>query len=200
MKKVSIQGSGDMRIARGEIKSSRADTGAPWAKFFVALLGLAVLFVGYRIYSEMTAFTYGLDYFSAEFDVYWMRLLFGQLLLIGALGTGTLVYLWRTRERDFSRIGPREEVRRLFVLVAQLLIFAVLFYATGSIYAEADAAWHQVTIRDTDFTPTHTGLFYFCVPCWCFGASSRSPTPTRASRFLASGFRCRSRSSLPARS
>ncbi|MDP3633647.1 methane monooxygenase/ammonia monooxygenase subunit C, partial [Phenylobacterium sp.] len=104
--------------------AARAATGAPWAKFFVALLGFAVLFGVYRIYSEATAFTYGLDYFSAEFDVYWMRLLFGQLLLIGALGTGTLVYLWRTRERDFSRIGPREELRRLFVLMAQILLFA----------------------------------------------------------------------------
>jgi len=168
MKTVSIQGAGGMRVAGGEGKSSREKIGAPWAKFFWTLLAFAVLYTGYRIYSEASAFTYGLDYFSHEFDVYWMRLLFGQLLLIGALGTGALVYLWRTRERDFSRIGPREEVRRLFVLMALILLFAIMFYVTGSIYTEADAAWHQVTIRDTDFTPTHIGLFYFCVPLLVF--------------------------------
>ncbi|MFZ2660410.1 methane monooxygenase/ammonia monooxygenase subunit C [Rhodoferax sp.] len=169
MKTRSIKGSGAAGVAgTGAGGSARADTGAPWGKFFLALLGLALLYTSYRIYSEASAFTYGLDYFSHEFDVYWMRLLFGQLLLIGALGTGTLVYLWRTRERDFSKIGPREELRRLFVLMALILLFALMFYVTGSIYTEADAAWHQVTIRDTDFTPTHIGLFYFCVPLLVF--------------------------------
>ena len=33
-----------------------------------------------------------------------------------------------------------------------------------SLFAEADAAWHQVTIRDTDFTPTHIQLFYGIIP------------------------------------
>jgi methane/ammonia monooxygenase subunit C len=168
MKTASIQGAGGMRAAGGEGKPSRDKIGVPWGKFFLALLAFAVLFTGYRIYSEATAFTYGLDYFSHEFDVYWMRLLFGQLLLIMTLGAGGVVYLWKTRERDFSRIGPREELRRLFVLVAQLLLFGIMFYVTGSIYTEADAAWHQVTIRDTDFTPTHIGLFYFCVPLLVF--------------------------------
>jgi len=142
--------------------------GAPWAKFFIAILSAVVVFTGYRIYSEASAFTYGLDYFSPEFQAYWMRLLYGQLLLIITVGTGSLAYLWHTRVRDFSQIGPREELRRLFVLMAQLLGFGILFYVTGSIYAEADAAWHQVTIRDTDFTPTHIGLFYFCVPVLIF--------------------------------
>lgn len=154
--------------AGGIAGPTRRVTGPPWAGFFLALGALALLYAAYRAYSEATAFTYGLDYFSREFDVYWMRLLFGQLLLIGALGTGTVVYLWRTRERDLSHIGPREEVRRLFVLIAQILLFAFMFYVTGSIYTEADAAWHQVTIRDTDFTPTHIGLFYFCVPLLVF--------------------------------
>jgi methane/ammonia monooxygenase subunit C len=165
MKTVLHQGSGG---ARDALESSKRVTGAPWGKFFATLLAFAVLYTGYRIYSEASAFTYGLDYFSHEFSVYWMRLLFGQLLLILIVGTGTLVYLWRTRERDFSKIGPREELRRLFVLMALILMFAVLFYVTGSIYTEADAAWHQVTIRDTDFTPTHIGLFYFCVPLLVF--------------------------------
>jgi methane/ammonia monooxygenase subunit C len=162
---------GDMTMKTSSMQkagAARVGYGAPWAKFFIAILGAAVVFTGYRIYSEATAFTYGLDYFSPEFQAHWMRLLYGQLLLIVSVGVGALTYLWRTRVRDFSQIGPREELRRLFVLMAQLLGFGILFYVTGSIYTEADAAWHQVTIRDTDFTPTHIGLFYFCVPVLVF--------------------------------
>jgi methane/ammonia monooxygenase subunit C len=55
---------------------------------------------------------------------------------------------------------------------------------TGSIYTEADAAWHQVTIRDTDFTPTHIGLFYFCLPLLVFwGAISFLYAHTRIPLF-----------------
>lgn len=149
---------------------ARAAPGVAWRKVFFALLGLALLFTSYRIYQEVTAFTHGLDYFSDEFSVYWMRLLLWQLVTIAAVGVTALIYLWRTRVHDFSSVTPREELRRLFVLMAQLMVFGVLFYVTGSIYTEADAAWHQVTIRDTDFTPTHIGLFYFCLPMLVFWA------------------------------
>ena len=37
------------------------------------------------------------------------------------------------------------------------------------IWVEADAAWHQVTIRDTDFTPTHIQLFYGVIPLAAVG-------------------------------
>ena len=134
MKTASIQGAGGMRLAGGEGKPSREKIGAPWAKFFLALLAFAVLYSGYRIYSEASAFTYGLDYFSQEFDAYWMRLLYGQLLLIVALGTVALVYLWRTRERDFSRIGPREEVRRLFVLMALGVLYLLIIFPSLTLW------------------------------------------------------------------
>jgi methane/ammonia monooxygenase subunit C len=161
-----------------------AAPGVAWGKFFAVLIGLAVIFTVYRVYSEATAFTHGLDYFSPEFQAYWMRLLQWQLVIVFTLGVGVLAYLWRTRVRDFSQIGPREELRRLFVLMAQLLLFASIFYVTGSIYTEADAAWHQVTIRDTDFTPTHIGLFYFCLPLLVFwGAISFLYAHTRIPLF-----------------
>ena len=37
------------------------------------------------------------------------------------------------------------------------------------LFVEADAAWHQVTIRDTDFTPTHIQLFYGIIPLGAVG-------------------------------
>jgi len=154
----------------GASATERAQPGVAWRKVFFGLLGVALLFTSYRIYQEATAFSHGLDYFSEEFQAYWMRLLLWQLVTIAVVGVSSLIYLWRTRVRDFSAVTPREELRRLFVLMGQLLVFGVLFYVTGSVYTESDAAWHQVTIRDTDFTPTHIGLFYFCVPILVFWA------------------------------
>ena len=46
-----------------------------------------------------------------------------------------------------------------FMAVCSFLVVCVL-----GIWVEADAAWHQVTIRDTDFTPTHIQLFYGLIP------------------------------------
>ncbi|MES1994286.1 MAG: methane monooxygenase/ammonia monooxygenase subunit C [Pseudomonadota bacterium] len=43
--------------------------------------------------------------------------------------------------------------------MASVLVIVVL-----GVFVEADAAWHQVTMRDTDFTPTHIELFYFAIP------------------------------------
>ena len=47
---------------------------------------------------------------------------------------------------------------------ASFLIVAIL-----GLFVEADAAWHQVTIRDTDFTPTHIQLFYGVIPIGAVG-------------------------------
>lgn len=144
--------------------SESVRNGPPWAKFFMIMAVLAVIFTSYRVYQETTSFTYGLDYFSAEFQAYWMNLLYGQLLAVGVFGATFVSYLWVTRDRQLDQIKPREELRRIFVLATYLLVLAIVFYVTGSIFTEADAAWHQVTIRDTDFTPTHIVLFYFCLP------------------------------------
>ena len=48
----------------------------------------------------------------------------------------------------------------LLTLIYYFFTGGIIVYFAMDIYAEADAAWHQVTIRDTDFTPTHIVLFY----------------------------------------
>lgn len=137
---------------------------APWAKLFLVLLGVAVIYGSYRIYQHATAFTVGLDYFSPEFQTYWMRLLYIQLPVLFLVGAGIIGWLWHTRDRALDKLGPAEELRRHFVLLAQIMVFAIVAYLTASPFTEADAAWHQVTVRDTDFTPTHIVLFYFGIP------------------------------------
>jgi len=123
-----------------------------------------VIFAAYRIYQHATAFTVGLDYFSPEFQQYWMRLLYIQLPVLTLVGAGIVGWLLLTRDRNLDKLQPAEELRRYFVLLAQILMFAIIAYLTASPFTEADAAWHQVTVRDTDFTPTHIVLFYFAIP------------------------------------
>lgn len=158
---------------------------APWAKFAITLLGIGSVFAVYRVYQQTTAFTLGLDYFSEDFQTYWMTLLYAQLPILTLLGAGILGGLWVTRERTPEAVSPREELRRYHVLLSQILVFAIVAYLTASIFTEADAAWHQVTVRDTDFTPTHIALFYFAIPCFIIaGLTAFAYAHTRLPAFI----------------
>jgi len=137
---------------------------APWAKLFAVLAVLITIFGSYRIYQNTTAFTVGLDYFSEDFQKYWMTLLYLQLPVLFGTMIALVAWLWRTRDRNLDKLAPAEELRRYFVLLAQIMVFGIVAYLTASPFTEADAAWHQVTVRDTDFTPTHIVLFYFGIP------------------------------------
>lgn len=158
---------------------------APWLQLALALFAIGAVFTVYRLYQHTTAFTLGLDYFSEDFQAYWMTLLYVQLPLLALLGAGIVGRLWLTRERDPAGVSPREELRRHYVVLAQILVFAVVAYLTASIFTEADAAWHQVTVRDTDFTPTHIGLFYFGIPCFIMaGVVAFTYAHTRLPKFI----------------
>lgn len=159
----------------------------PWAKLFLILIGVGILFGCYRIYQHATAFTVGLDYFSEDFQTYWMTLLYIQLPVLFAMGAGIVGWIWHTRDRHLDELAPAEELRRYFVLLAQIMVFAVVAYLTASPFTEADAAWHQVTVRDTDFTPTHIVLFYFGIPMFIMAgvvafAYARTRLPQFANR------------------
>ena len=140
----------------------------PWMAAFIGVALAALLFGVYRWYQHAYSFTVGLDYFEQEFQTYWMRLFYIQMTIITLIGAIGVPLLWFTRPAN-PEMSPRREL---------LVYYAILAFAVGSIilvailglYVEADAAWHQVTVRDTDFTPTHIGLFYFAIPLAAVGA------------------------------
>lgn len=159
----------------------------PWAKLFLALFGVGILYGSYRIYQNATAFTVGLDYFSEDFQTYWMTLLYIQMPVLFGSGAAIVGWIWHTRDRHLDKLAPAEELRRYFVVLAQIMAFAVIAYLTASPFTEADAAWHQVTVRDTDFTPTHIVLFYFAIPMFIISgvvafAYARTRLPQFANR------------------
>lgn len=120
--------------------------------------------IGLRIYQHVMSFTVGTDYYEPEFQAYWMTLLYAEVIVLGLFTVILSVYAWMTRETDASSIGPELELSRYFKLLGFFVVMAV-WASTIALWAvESDAAWHQVTIRDTDFTPTHIIIFYFSLP------------------------------------
>ena len=141
----------------------------PWLPVAAAMLVFIACFGLYRWYQQTYAFTVGLDYFEPEFQTYWMRLLWGQGISLVLLGGSGMAWAWFSRERDLSQLAPADELWRYYLVISILALGSIMVLFTLGVFAESDAAWHQITIRDTDFTPTHIGLQYFAIPA--FGAS-----------------------------
>lgn len=131
----------------------------------VAVVAAVALFL-YRWYMEATAFTVGLDYFEPEFQTYWMSWLYGQGILVVLLGAVGIPGIWFTRpsREEVMSMSANDELSWYVMLFTFLSVLSFLVVCVLGIWVEADAAWHQVTIRDTDFTPTHIQLFYGVIP------------------------------------
>jgi methane/ammonia monooxygenase subunit C len=133
---------------------------------FVYTVGAIAIAVGaaLRIYLDTMGFTVGTDYYSEEFQTYWMPLLYGEIIFLGSFTVILSVYFWMTREKDASAISKELELSRYWRLLGVFTVMGIWAGCIASNAVESDAAWHQVTIRDTDFTPTHIIIFYFALP------------------------------------
>lgn len=133
---------------------------------FVYTAGAFAIAVGtaLRIYLDTMGFSVGTDYFSDEFQAYWMPLLYGEIIFMGSFTLILSTYFWMTREKDASKISKELELSRYWRLLSVFTVMGIWAGCIASNAVESDAAWHQVTIRDTDFTPTHIIIFYFALP------------------------------------
>lgn len=141
---------------------------APWLMAFIGTAGGALIFGIYRWYQQNYSFTVGLDYFEPEFQTYWMNLFYAQMALIIIIGAVSIPWLWLTRPEVID-ITPTKELGVYNLMLTFMAVGSIMVVAVLGLFVEADAAWHQVTIRDTDFTPTHIGLFYFAIPLGAVG-------------------------------
>lgn len=134
---------------------------------FVAVVALGL----YRWYMEATSFTLGLDYFEPEFQTYWMSWLYGQGVVITLLLLVGVPFVWFTRPsvEQVRAMKPADELSRYVLIFTVMAAASFLVICVLGVWVEADAAWHQVTIRDTDFTPTHIQLFYGLIPAAAVG-------------------------------
>jgi methane/ammonia monooxygenase subunit C len=136
--------------------------------FALAIIGMAVMFVAFRLYQQVFAWNFGLDATSPEFDKYWMTLVKIEIPVLFGAGFICWTYLWLTRDRNLAALGPKEELRRYFYFTMWLVAYTFAIYFIGSFFAEGDGVWHQTVIRDTPFTPSHNVLFYACIPTYIF--------------------------------
>jgi len=151
-------------IADTVIVDEEAPVTVNWPAYFKVIAGISVGFLAFRIYMQEYAFSAGLDSFETAFDVFWMRLFYTQIAVATVTLVGVVLYLWQTRERSPATVTPEVELSRYFKWITWLAAYTLVVFITGALGAESDAAWHQVVIRDTDFTPTHIELFYLCIP------------------------------------
>ncbi len=149
------------KTAKGEIKYVR----------FLAIcasLGLLVQLL-IRLWQEAWWFPIGMDATTPEFATYWMGLLyteFGILTLVGLLGW--LAYrnpcgVCETQRHEHGHVLAQHEIGHIGKLWATVAIAAMFGFGV-SYFAEQDASWHQIVVRDTAFTPSHIPLFFFTFP------------------------------------
>jgi len=145
--------------------------------FAVALLG------GWRWYQQLEGFASGLDATTPEFTEKWMPLWYANCAAAAMSQIVIPVWFWLTRDRALERLAPAAELRRYFIFFSILLTWGFISLVT-LVLGAADAAWHQVVVRDTSLTPSHIVIFFGATPLSIgFGFSAFFSSLTRIPHF-----------------
>ncbi|MPZ62409.1 MAG: hypothetical protein GEU93_14165 [Propionibacteriales bacterium] len=137
----------------------------------LALVPASLLALFWRTWQQLYAFDYGLDSTSPGFYRYWIPIVVFNIVGLPVLAGIWYAWLWLTgRKLSAEPPSPAEEGRRLWRLWWIVAVFCTAIFWGGSFFAEQDAAWHQVTMRDTAFTPSHAALFYGSFPVMIYTA------------------------------
>ena len=158
-------------IAENVVANEKPLLSKSW--LFFAFMIYTVFYVWVRYYEGVYGWSAGLDSFAPEFETYWMNFLYTEIVLEVTTASILWGYIWKTRDRDFSALTPREELRRNMTHLIWLFAYAVAIYWGASYFTEQDGTWHQTIVRDTDFTPSHIIEFYLSYPIYIitgFGA------------------------------
>lgn len=160
-------------IGSGEVeqRAVAAEKSEMSATLFVSLgAGLAVFsLVLIRMWQGEWWFPVGLDATTPEFATYWLGLLYVEwVVIISAAVIGYRSYRKPCTECVTSRttvghLDPAHENEHILKLWATVAV-AALFGFGVSYFAEQDASWHQIVVRDTAFTPSHIPLFFYTFP------------------------------------
>ena len=142
----------------------------PYVRFLVICVSLGLLVqLSIRLWQEAWWFPVGMDATTPEFATYWMGLLyleFGILAVVGFLGW--MAYrkpcqVCEAQRREHHGILAQHELSHIGKLWATVVVAAMFGFGV-SYFAEQDASWHQIVVRDTAFTPSHIPLFFFTFP------------------------------------
>lgn len=182
-----VESGGIVSTSRATGDAAKPATKDKYLNLGITLLvmgGLAVIYLGARIYQQVFAWSAGMDSTNPLFDKYWMTLLYTELTVLAIAAVVVWSYLWLSRDRHLDKIEPRTELKRYFTLIAWILCYVFAVYFTASFFGEEDASWHQVVVRDTSFTPSHIILFYLTIPLYIIlGVGSLLYATTRLPQF-----------------
>lgn len=147
-----------IKEAKPRVSASR---GGSFGSIVLAFAWVLAIAASWRWYQQEFAFSKGLDSTSPEFAKYWVSFFAVNMVSLPLLSVCWYAYLWLSG-RNLAN-DPADEPRRLWRLWVMLLSLTVLVYVAIH-FGEQDASWHQVTVRDTAFTPSHDVLFYGSFP------------------------------------
>nr|ADW80612.1 particulate butane monooxygenase subunit C [Nocardioides sp. CF8] len=125
----------------------------------------------WRWYQQAFAFTKGLDRTLPEFNQFWGTMFLVNMTVLPLLAGAWYVYLWSSSRKLAPPANGAEEAGRIWRLWLLVAGFTAAVYWGGSYFAEQDASWHQVTMRDSAFTPSHAILFYGVFPLMIYMAT-----------------------------
>ena len=131
------------------------------------LASLTLVFI--RVWQGMWWFPEGLDASTWEFAKYWLSLLYGEWVVVACSGMAALLAyrnpceVCESHRKAHGRILPEHELGHIGKMWA-IITVAAIFAIGVSYFGEQDAAWHQVVVRDTTFTPSHIPVFFYTFP------------------------------------
>lgn len=142
----------------------------PFVRFLLIGCGLGLLsLLLIRLWQGQWWFPVGQDATTPEFARYWLGLLYVEwVVIISAAVVGYFAYrkpcaVCAADKKRLGRIDPGHELHHIGTLWTLVAIAAVFGFGS-SYFAEQDASWHQIVVRDTAFTPSHIPLFFYTFP------------------------------------
>ncbi|MBS4727983.1 ammonia monooxygenase [Mycobacterium sp. SM1] len=135
-----------------------------------AIASVSALALFWRWYQQAYAFKNGLNSHDPGFAKYWLGMAAANMILLPIAAGVWYVWLWASAQKLPKDVSRKEESRRLWNLWLLVAAFTTSVYWGGSYFAEEDASWHQIVIRDTAFTPSHSVLFYGVFPLMIYMA------------------------------
>jgi methane/ammonia monooxygenase subunit C len=181
---------------RGQAAGTASERPLVDLKFtWIATALLCAFFIGARTYEQFFHRTAGEDAFSAEFQLYWLSVLYiaeiAELLCFFLL----IAYFWKTRDLDLTNVEPREELRRIFHLLGWLFVYGVALYWATSYFNEQDAVWRDVAYRHLAYTHLNLIKVFVATPLYIiFGVGAfmyaQTRVPTFASKGVSIAFAC----------
>lgn len=149
--------------------SRQAEGGTPYLNprnYLIGMFTILAIALFSIWYQQTFAYKYGMDSHDPVFDIYWMRVLYIELVVDAIAAVTIWGYLWMSKEKSLEALPAKEEMKRYFYLVMWLGVYTFAVYFAAGYFATQDAAWHQVVIRDTSFTPSHIIIFYLIFPLY----------------------------------